>query len=387
MKKILFIVPSLKMGGGVERIASSLAKELRDKYSISILTFYAFSNSYNIANINIDTMNEDIRNGIFSKIYKIFNRARKIKSKTKERNADMIISFMEEANFSAIIAKVLLKNKATLIISSHCNPYLHSSFYRVLMRFLYKKADKIITVSSGVKKIFVKKLKMADEKIKTIHNFVDIELIKEASNASLDEQHREFFLNNNSFKFISLGRLSKEKNYISTINAFSLIKNKHPKAKLFIIGEGPQKKELENIISNLNMQNDIFLLGFQSNPFKFLRHADCFVFNSISEGFGLAIAEALALQLPIISSDCNFGPREILCNNSEETNGDANSIKKCPYGILIPINNSGLLCEAMRKLIENEKMRKDLIEKAPTGAIRFSKNHIISEWISIIQDQ
>ena len=113
------------------------------------------------------------------------------------------------------------------------------------------------------------------------------------------------------FTFVTVGRLDNGKNHRLIIEAMKSIE-----ADLWIIGDGELREELLSYIKELNLNDKVYLLGKKENPFAFLAKADCFVFTSNHEGFPNVLVEALACSLPVISTDCKSGPREILSPKS-----------------------------------------------------------------------
>ena len=116
-------------------------------------------------------------------------------------------------------------------------------------------------------------------------------------------------------KFIlSSGRLIEtQKDFTSLINAYNCLKNNYSRQeKLYIIGDGPDRDKLQVLIQNLGLQNDVFLIGYQKNPFIWIKHAQCFVLSSKHEGLPSVLIEAMALNIPVVSTNCPDGPNEIL---------------------------------------------------------------------------
>ncbi|HIQ50620.1 MAG TPA: glycosyltransferase, partial [Nautiliaceae bacterium] len=183
----------------------------------------------------------------------------------------------------------------------------------------------------------------------------------------------------NRFTFITIGRLESQKNHKLLINAI-----KNINANLWIIGDGHLKKELEDMIKNLKLQDKVKLLGRQSNPYKFLAKADAFVFSSNYEGFPNVLLEALACELPIISTDCKSGPREILAPNSDFTK-QTTDIEIAEFGILVPVGDVKRMADAMKIIIEDENLRNRLRKKALNRAKDFEVDKIIKEWEEIIE--
>ena len=185
---------------------------------------------------------------------------------------------------------------------------------------------------------------------------------QELSNEPLEEQYQNTF--KNSFVFINIGRLTEAKGQWFLIRSFKEVVEKYPNAKLIILGEGELKEKLQDLINKLNLQNNVHLLGMQKNPFKFLKHSNCFVFPSLWEGLPNTVIEALSLNIPIISADCKTGPREILCPELNiDNNIDYPYFGK--YGILTkPFPRMFIWNDLDEKpLIEEEKILFDLMIK------------------------
>lgn len=383
MKKILIIIPSLKKGGGAERVASLIIEQLSQRYDIFLLTFYNSQNKYATAAREI-CLDEDVSKNWLKIFYKLFSRSVAINKIAEKNKINTVISFVEDANIPAIISKLILRNKSRLIISTHSNPLTRTALHKILMRIFYGKADVIVTVSRGVMGALEHYFKLPKSKLRTIYNPINLDSIEQELQYEISDNFKPLF-SSESFKFISLGRLFKIKNHIGTITAFEKIARRYPSAKLFIIGEGPQRQEIENMIENLRLKNSVFLLGLQENPFPYLLRSDCFVFNSFSEGFGVAIIEALASSLPVISSNCNYGPGEILCNESRDQADD--KIKICANGILVPVDNNKMLAEAMELALKDSPTLQKLKNKALERAQSFDITKIILNWIDLIDER
>nr|WP_272887944.1 glycosyltransferase [Campylobacter lanienae] len=140
----------------------------------------------------------------------------------------------------------------------------------------------------------------------------------------------------NKFKiFINVARLSIEKDQEKLIYAFKEVNKQYPNTKLIILGDGPLREKLENLIKRLKLKKSIFLLGRISNPYPYLKKADCFVMSSNHEGQGLAMIEALILKKPVIST--NFSCAYDVLDNGR-------------YGLIVD-NNTNSLIEAMKKFL------------------------------------
>ncbi len=114
---------------------------------------------------------------------------------------------------------------------------------------------------------------------------------------------------------LSIGRLTKQKNFSLLINAFKEIIKEYPSLKLIILGEGEERKELEKLIRNLSLKNIVFLEGYKKNIFNYIYNCECYISTSLYEDPGFTLIESGFLNKPVIAADSNTGPSEIL-NNS-----------------------------------------------------------------------
>tara|TARA_B100000035_G_scaffold279218_1_gene258691 strand:- start:261 stop:878 length:618 start_codon:yes stop_codon:yes gene_type:complete len=111
---------------------------------------------------------------------------------------------------------------------------------------------------------------------------------------------------------LSIGRLTKQKNFFLLINAFKEIIKEYPNLKLIILGEGEDREKLEKLIKNLNLENIVFLEGYKKNIFNYLHNCECYISSSLYEDPGFTLIESGFLNKPVIAADSNTGPSEIL---------------------------------------------------------------------------
>nr|WP_272499985.1 glycosyltransferase [Chromohalobacter moromii] len=138
---------------------------------------------------------------------------------------------------------------------------------------------------------------------------------------------------------LHVGRLDVQKNQALLLSAFSLAVNSVPNLKLVILGEGEEKKNLEELASELGVKDSVDFVAFQDNPYPYYKAADLFVLSSDWEGFGNVIVEALACGTPVISTDCPGGPRTILANGK--------------YGVLVPCGDAERLSSEIVSHVSN----------------------------------
>lgn len=333
MKKIFFILPSLH-GGGAEKITINLAREIsKQGYFVEIILFEK-------KGIYLEEIEKEIK--IFSL------NAKKIRSSIiplfiylKKNKPSVIISVMTNANIIALFLQFFLKIK--VIVTEHnlfsqekeSLGFYKKKIYFFLAQILYPRAISIVAVSNGIANDLINNVKINKKKVITIYNPIDIDNIKKNINEKIVHK---WIGNDNFIVILGIGRLSSQKNFSLLIHSFSQFKKKKPNAKLVILGEGEERKELEKLIFKLKLTNDIDMPGFIKNPYPYLSKSNIFVLSSNYEGLPTVLIESLICRTQIISTECGSGPREIL--------------KSGKYGAIVPINNINCLSLAMEKILK-----------------------------------
>ncbi|MFA0832545.1 MAG: glycosyltransferase [Methanobacterium formicicum] len=362
INNILIIVDTLKIGGGSDKFAAILGTELHEQgYNISYLALMDGSPKYSFKG-DYYTLNEsDIYGNNFKRGLDLLKYSSRIKSICEDLKIDTVISAGDPANFQALLSRYLFGNKVRLIITQHMNPgiFLDSPIKYRLIKFFYPKADKVVCVSREVERILNNDYGI--ENTLTIYNMVDIQKNTRLAMEELPDKYRSLFERNNQlkvyadhkiqerssihknlgkntdhtnhewstddegingpenqegkthFNFINMGRLDRQKGQWFLIRSFRQVVDQYTNAQLFILGEGDLREKMEDLILELDLSENVFLLGDQENVFPFLANSDCFVFSSLWEGLPLSLIESLSVNLPVISTDCKTGPREILC--------------------------------------------------------------------------
>ena len=202
----------------------------------------------------------------------------------------------------------------------------------------------------------------------------------------LNKKEEQIFKKNKVI--INVGRLNEQKGQKYLIYAVKKLKleNRLKDIKLVIVGDGPYRELLLKIIKKEKLENDVYLLGKKINPYKYMYNSYLFILTSLWEGFPNVILEAMACGLPVISSDCKSGPKEILSKKSI----DVKDIVLADYGILIPTLNNNeksfidLIKKAIALLIENKELYVKYKKKVSLRVKKFKIENIIKDWRSII---
>jgi len=249
-----------------------------------------------------------------------------------------------------------LKEYATNSIKDRIN--------RFLIKSLYKRADLVIPNSNRTELELNRFFNVRNTKV--IYNMIKFFNCK---------NEREEFI------FVNVGRFEPQKNHFLLIEAF---KKSNLNAKLYLVGDGYLREKLENQVKKYKLEDKVVFVGRQKNVFKFLSKANCFVLSSNYEGFPNVLIEALACNLPVISTDCISGPREILAPNSDFTK-QTKDIEIAEYGILTPVEDIEKMAEAMKKIYQEKNLRENYSKKAKLRAKDFEVKKIIKEWEMLIE--
>ena len=174
-------------------------------------------------------------------------------------------------------------------------------------RYGYKKSEKIIAVSDNIAEKLKAYRKKYAKKIVAVNNVIDIDSIAEKSKESIEEG----LFSENKFNIVSCGRMAKEKGFDLAVEACKLlVENNHKDINWIFVGDGPQKESIEKQIALYGLENYIKLTGMKKNPYPYIARADLFVQPSRVEAFGLTIAEAMVLGVPVLSTETD-GAKEI----------------------------------------------------------------------------
>jgi glycosyltransferase involved in cell wall biosynthesis len=172
----------------------------------------------------------------------------------------------------------------------------------------YHWADAVVAVSQGVADDLRRITGLGEDKVRVIYNPVITPAV--FNNAEEPLEHA-WFAQGEPPVVLGVGRLTAQKDFATLIRAFRQVRN-HCEARLVILGEGQERSRLEAMLKELGLSGDASLPGFVDNPYPYMKHAAVFVLSSRWEGFGIVVAEALALGSPVVATNCPSGPAEIL---------------------------------------------------------------------------
>lgn len=385
MKKILFLIHTLGVGGA-EKVLINLVNNMdKSKYDITVMTvidtgIFKESIDHNVhyktifkipfkkkknSKVSSGSLHSNFNNSklLLKKIYQFFWRHMNTKLIYKvfiKDYYDYEVAFLEGVA-TKIIASSIHENskKYAWIHVDLINEKKSEYFYKSINDQIkdYIQFNKIICVSNVVKEQAEKKLGLETEKFITLYNPIDTnEIIKKAN--------QEIVNTNNAVTFCSVGRLAQQKGYDRLIKVSNKLKEEGLSFSVNILGEGPDKKQLEQLIDEYNLKDYVYLLGFCSNPYPYIKNCDVFICPSRAEGFSTVASEAVVLNKACLVTDCS-GMSELFGKESE-------------YGYIVSNDEKGIY-EGMKLFLTNEKMRDVYSQKSKENSIRFNLKNTIED--------
>jgi len=389
--KILFLNRNLTLGGG-ERLITNLAK-YSVKEDSNVFDFALIENrvdfgdldSLNIYPLTKGTRIEGVKRLVYLPVilYKLLSIG---------HYYDYLVSFERVPAYLNLITSIILNKPFVVYI---INP-LSASFvliYRnrlfrnlhvMLHKIVFNRAAHILTMSDGIKRELVHTYSVSHGKIHTIYPSIDTKLIENYIKQPIDKCENKFFENKEIV--INIGRLHQQKNQSALIMAFNSITEEFPNLNLFIIGEGPERNNLKNLIKSLKLEERVFLLGGKSNPYKYLARSKIFVLPSFFEGVPSVILEAMYCGIPVIAVDSPFGLREILAPELDYSQ-KIHQIRIGKFGILIPNSQSMIvsgIAQSISFLLKKSGIKSVCKRKIICWSQNFSVKEVHAKWKSVL---
>lgn len=356
--------------GGTERSAANTSKILSAEHEVYVALYDASDIKYSFGGKLVD-FNLPAKNNLLYKIANNIFRILKYKALIKKEKLDLLYEFISINN---PISRIKHKS-AIRIISSRDFSVLSTNTER--FNQCLSNADAMICNSQYLREFFITKHPEQKEKVFTVYNYIDINEIQEQSLEDTDDEFKAF-LARHSETIVSVGRFCKEKGFEYLIESFALSR-KHNNVGLLLVGDGDYKSKYQAVIDEYELASHVFFTGFQKNPYKYMKSCSVFVLSSLSEGFPNVLAEALALGLPVIATNCFSGPAEILRKDSDYY-AVKDKYTESDFGIITPTLNTDdksnailELSNAISNLVSDQKLRTKYAELAIQRAKVFSE--------------
>lgn len=352
--KVLVIIPSLHRGGA-ERVVSLLSQEWAKQHHVKLAVFDATTPAYAYGGELID-LGLAARAGLYGKLENAITRIRKLYRLIHDEQPDRIISFMESANFPAILASLLAGKRRQLSVSVRNDPTRFNRGYRIMIPYAYRLPDQVIAVSAGVGQALAK-MGVPAQKIRAIPNPAIIPATGNLQPENAIEALKPFIL--------GVGRLHRQKGFDRLLEAFAAIG--HPRLKLVILGEGQERAALEKQARDLGIDSQLLMPGAVADPSAWYRAAECFVLSSRHEGWPNVLMEAMANGCPVVSFDCNYGPSEIIVRDKS--------------GLIVEQETSHELKNAINLILKNEDLKLRLAQEGKKRVATFDISEMSQKWL------
>lgn len=400
MKNLAIITPTLA-NGGAERIISTLSQStiLKEQYSLKIITFDNSSKDYLFECDVIDLRERFSKELNAIKPIRFLNYIKIINKIKNEMQFDIVLSFMENMGIVNAITK---KNETAIhAVSSYLSGQfdysksikknLYVYLFRLLIRIFFNKLDGILTISKESKVDLIENFKILKKKIIVSYNPYDIKMINKMSEK--DQIQKD----SNIIRIVNMGSLIDVKAQWNILRAFQILVEENNQLELLFIGRGENEQYLKNMTNKYHLNAKVKFIGYDTNPFKYLKNSDIYIMSSVREGLPNALIEAMVCGLPVIATDCSSGPREILAPKSNYLE-KTKTVEKSEFGILVPVNKNAkkkinapldeqekLLIEAIRILVKDKEMRKEYSIKSIKRSLDFDAEKIIPIWLDAIE--
>lgn len=375
-KNIVFFLYSM-VGAGEERTASILINHLCTSYNLHLVLFN-------------EPIEYKIPAGVRTKILRKKYNARIIRYLTlpflifrflkycKKEKIDISMSFDNVPNYLNVIIKIFHPSLTVWLresnhTSTRFSSGLKSKIHRLLVNKLYSRSDLVFVNSKGIGRDLQENFNVDEGKIELFNNPINLKKI--------DTQQKGEISKPKEFTFIHVGAFREQKNHSLLIEAFALLKDLN--VKLWLVGKGPLENSIKDKVKEYGLDQSVVFHGFQENPFKFMAKADCMVLSSNYEGFPNVLMEAIASRLPILSTDCLTGPRElvqIMDKRSDDSSTFEIEIGK--NGVLVPCNEKQALSKGMRYMLEHFQVFKNNLDDVPVEFQRFKHEIVIANFIN-----
>jgi len=335
---VFFLIDSLS-GGGAQKVFIRLATELTQRgYNVSLLTFNKYGPNLKNIPSGIPVIELSRVNALFS--------VASLVVLLKKSKCNILISGLNYSNVISFFSSFFISDMkiirtqhnvfkgSSIMEESTLKKYKRKLIVKPLMSLIFKRSDCVVAVSPGVKEDLINYLKINPNVVKVIYNPVLSDELLIKSKEQID--HKWF--DEGKTVLLGVGRLSIAKDFKTLIKAFSIVNRSKQETRLIILGEGESRKQLEKLIDQLALNDKVCLPGFVNNPIKYMKNADLFVLSSKWEGFGLVLVEAMSCSTPVVSTDCQTGPADILEHGK--------------WGRLVPTNNPHLMAEAILETLK-----------------------------------
>lgn len=346
-RHLAIFLPSLA-GGGAERVSLNLAREVA-KRGVKVDLVVSQAVGPYVSEVPDGVRLVDLETS------RVATSLPGLVRYLRRNRPDAMLTVMSHANVIGVTAASIARTSTRVVTSEHdtLSQVTERTARRRargmprLVAKTYPRADAIVTVSSGVADDLSAVTGLPRDDIEVIYNPVVTPEVEEAAKQAVDHP---WFGPGQLPVVLGIGRLAPKKDFPTLMRAFARVRE-HSPARLVILGDGPDREDLDRLARELEIEQDLSMPGFVDNPLSYLRAASVFVLSSRWEGLPTVLIEALYCGTPVIATDCPSGPREILSDGQ--------------YGVLVPIDDVEAIAAGIDRAIRGELPRPAIESWAP----------------------
>jgi glycosyltransferase involved in cell wall biosynthesis len=360
MTKVTLFVASMK-GGGAERVIANLSQGFAQLHiPTDMLLVWKTGDYLRFIPPEVPVISLEVR--------RLWQCHKPLVRYLRETRPDAMLSTLTRCNFHALLAKRFAKVPTRLVVREANTPSVEEQvlgFYertvlRIMKRF-YKHADRIVAVSKGVADDLARFARLPRERISVVYNpTINADLY-----AMRDQPVDHPWLQAGELPVVlGVGRLAPQKGFDVLLKAFAQAREQ-VQARLIILGEGPNRVELEQLAGQLGVGKEVDMPGFVQNPFAYMRRAGVFVLASRFEGLPNTLIQAMGCECPVVSTDCPSGPEEVLDGGR--------------YGAIVPVDDVEAMAKAIVSVLQGD------VPKVPDEWLnRFRLEYVVKYYLDVL---
>ena len=400
---VLFILPDLS-GGGAERTIINILQHIdRDRFlpylgllsatgeylklippnDITIIELPKWlSHSANMPSNSVHTLQLQ---SLLPRLLRVPASIYQIRALVTQLDPDIVLSSMTGLNVLTAIALKLQTKRSIRWIAREGNNFRvnlerlvkHSGLRTLVLKMIqisYRQTDRILTISQGSRTEVIQLFKLPPHQVAHIYNPVNLSQIQRSHQTKSKNHTQPLLLSNDGKYIVAVGRLQPQKGFKYLLKALHICHHQHglDDLNLIILGEGNLRPQLEQQIQTLQLHEHVTLAGFVENPWRYIQAAEAFVLSSLWECFAHVVVEAMACNVPVVATACDYGPQEIIDNKAT--------------GILVQPQDAEALAQAIAHIITNPIQAANLVKNAAKRAQDFDAAKITHEYESLFQD-
>ncbi len=403
--RVLMLVTELAMGGAA-KVVRELSAVLGERFEVHEAVFNRADGVDFDGIAPPHSLDVTGGGGILSKLANLHRRIRRTRRLKGKLGIDVSISHLEGAHWVDVLSRgpekvVLCVHGSTLNNGEISGPsgWLRA---RVVLPLIYNRADRVVTVSRGIRSELIS-LGVRPDRLETINNSFDVRGIAARSLEPLSREEEQLFASGPAL--VNVGRLAPPKNQAALLDIFAAVLARRP-AKLLILGDGELRPALLERAEALGLRTysrwggealapdrDVYFLGVRGNPFNLIARSDLFLLTSSWEGFPLALCEAMICGTPVVAADCLTGPREILSPGTSMPERPLAAAEWTDNGVLMPVLRepesfaaaTRMWADTVVRLLDDPAACARMSEGARTRMQDFTQDRIAAQWVELIE--